>query len=71
MKGVGHVIVVSDVDGIEERLDLRLSIYAREEAAGGFIGLVVLEGKAETFVHVGEALAETGEGACHCVTNES
>lgn len=52
MEGIGHVIVVSDVYGIEELFDLRLSIQAREIAAGGFVGLVVLEGKAETFVGV-------------------
>ena len=52
MEGIGHVIVVSDVYGIEELFDLRLSIQAREIAAGGFVSLVVLEGKAETFVGV-------------------
>ena len=70
MEGVGHVIVVSDVYGIEELFDLRLSIQAREIAAGSFVGLVVLEREAKTFVGVRDTLAEYGEGACHCVTNE-
>ena len=47
LKIVSHVIVVREVDGIKERLDLRYSIQAREVASGLVIGLVVLEGKAE------------------------
>ena len=71
LEGVGHVIVVSEVNSVEERLDLGLGSQARLVAGSLLVFLVVLEGQAETLVQVSEGLAEAGQRACNCVPNES
>ena len=50
LKGVGHVLGVSEVNGVEECNNLRLSCFACLKASGFLVSLIVLEGEAETFV---------------------